>query len=96
MESLEDGCEDYGQAVIYRGTVPDAPNEFALDQSGVFPKGKVTPVCGNTFEMLASTRFAPHFELIGVRENHFGRFEACGSRDPFSDAQPAEIGTGCC
>ena len=96
LDSLEEGCEDYGQAVIYRGTVPDASNVFKLDQSSLFPKGKVVPVCGNTFEMLASTRFAPHFELIGGREHHFGRFEACGQRDPFSGTEPAVSESSCC
>ena len=30
LEGLEPDCEDYGQAVIYRGTVENAPHEFML------------------------------------------------------------------
>ncbi len=80
---LEPGCEDYGQAVIYKGTVPGAPHAFALDAGHVMDTGRVFPVCGNTFKMLKDTRFAPHFDFIGDFSTHFGLFTGCGGTSPF-------------
>jgi SAM-dependent methyltransferase len=65
LEGLEDACEDYGQAVIYRGSIPEYPDCFPLDTHHEFERGRVTPVCGNTWRMLSQTRLAPHFECIG-------------------------------
>ena len=80
---LEPQCEDYGQAVIYTGTVPGAPHAFALDAGHVMDTGRVFPVCGNTFKMLKDTRFAPHFDFIGDFSTHFGLFAGCGGTSPF-------------
>lgn len=80
---LEPGCEDYGQAVMYKGTVPGAPHAFALDAGHVMDTGRVFPVCGNTFKMLKDTRFAPHFDFIGDFSTHFGLFAGCGGTSPF-------------
>ena len=87
---LELDCEDYGQAVIYKGTVPGAPHAFALDGGHVIEKGKVFPVCGNTFKMLKDTRFAPHFEFIGDASTHFGLFAGCGGTSPFDRLNQTE------
>ena len=35
---------------------------WRLDGHHFIEKGKVFPVCGNTYHMLHDTRFAPHFE----------------------------------
>lgn len=97
---LEPECEDYGQAVIYKGTVPGAPHLFALDAGHQIETGKVFPVCGNTFKMLAETRFAPHFDFIGDFSTHYGIFAGCGGTSPFDSL--AETGSsspasgGCC
>ena len=32
LDALETACEDYGQAVIYRGTIPQHPGRFVLDK----------------------------------------------------------------
>ncbi|MEO6353517.1 MAG: methyltransferase domain-containing protein, partial [Burkholderiaceae bacterium] len=32
LEALETACEDYGQAVIYRGSIPDCADRFVLDK----------------------------------------------------------------
>lgn len=74
LDALEAAQEDYGQAVVYKGTVENAAHGFQLDSVRVIETGKVTPVSGNTFRMLSETRFAPHFELIGDFSNHFGEF----------------------
>lgn len=65
IEGLEDACEDYGQAVIYKGTVEHMPEAFELDAHHRIEQGKVFPVCGNTWRMLHDSRFKPHFEYIG-------------------------------
>ena len=63
LDGLETACEDYGQAVIYKGTVPEQPDAFELDGHHLIERGKVFPVCGNTWRMLADTRFAPAFRF---------------------------------
>ncbi|MFO7553353.1 MAG: methyltransferase domain-containing protein [Haliea sp.] len=84
LEGLESDCEDYGQAVVYRGTVPNCPHGFALDSHHIIETGRVFPVCGNTWRMLQDTRFAPHFDFIGDFSRHYGIFEGCGVAMPFS------------
>ena len=71
---LESDCEDYGEAVIYKGTVPTAPRAFTLDAHHTIEAGRVFPVCRNTRHMLCSTRFKPHFEVVGSGKQHFGLF----------------------
>lgn len=95
ITDLEDACEDYGQAVIYRGTIPNCTDRFCLDKHHEIEAGKVFPVCGNTFRMLHNTRFAPHFSFMGDFSRHYGLFPGCGGGLPFSsgeDGAPA----GCC
>lgn len=96
LPDMEPGCEDYGQAVAYRGSVPMRPAEWELDKDHGFPAGKVVPVCGNTYRMLAESRFAPHFEHYAGGGRHLGLFEGCGSSAPFSDAPPAPASSSCC
>jgi arsenite methyltransferase len=78
LDGLEPQCEDHGQAVIYRGDIPHAPEAFMLDGHHRIETGKVFPVCGNTWRMLADTRLAPHFQFIGDFSRHYGVFEGCG------------------
>jgi len=90
--ALEDRCEDYGQAAIYRGTIAEAPHAFVLDDHHHFEAGKAMAVCGNTADMLAETRYAPHFQVIGSKSAHFGLFDC-------EPATVAEDGSGpvkCC
>lgn len=96
LKALEPACEDYGQAVIYRGTIPYAPERLVLDAHHVIERGRVFPVCGNTWRMLGETRFAPHFEFIGNFDTHFGIFPGCGVAIPFSGADTTEGSTGGC
>ncbi len=84
LDGLESACEDYGQAVVYRGTLPEAPDAFVLDAHHRIEAGRVFPVCGNTWRMLHDTRFAPHFEFIGSFERHYGLFPGCGGASPFA------------
>lgn len=98
LAELESDCEDYGQAVIYRGSIPEHPHHFELDKHHLIETGKVFPVCGNTWRMLADTRLKDHFDFIGDFSRHFGLFEGCGGGLPF-DAETsgaAASGSSCC
>lgn len=98
LEGLEPQCEDYGQAVRYRGTVPGAGRSFMLDKHHVIENGRVFPVCGNTWRMLAESRFADHFDFFGDFSRHYGVFDGCGTSIPF-EAGPttnAAASGGCC
>lgn len=89
--SLEDRCEDYGQVATYRGSIAGLPHAFVLDDHHRFETGKPMLVCGNTFDMLAQSRYAGHFELHGDKGVHFGLFD-CGS----GPATPAANASTCC
>lgn len=79
-EELEDACEDYGQAVSYRGTVPSCATSFALDEQHQFEAGRVSAVCRNTFLTLLRSRFAADFEFFGENNTkHFGLFASCNN-----------------
>lgn len=72
---LEDRCEDYGQIATYRGTLTGHPHRFALDDHHLFETGRPLRVCGNTADMLAGSRYAPHFVIGGGKDTHFGLFD---------------------
>ncbi|MCX2832266.1 methyltransferase domain-containing protein [Microbulbifer thermotolerans] len=96
LEDLESACEDYGQAVIYRGSIPNCEHRFVLDKHHVIETGRVFPVCGNTWRMLRDTRFSEHFQYIGDFSRHFGVFEGCGSNIPFDIDVSATQSEACC
>lgn len=97
MDELEKDCEDYGQAVVYKGTLEGCDNSFTLDHDHTFEKGKVVRVCGNTFSMLQGSRFKKHFEFIGDFNKHYGIFPGCGTSNPFQDIHKTnEIVEGSC
>lgn len=86
LPSLEPACEDYGQAVIYKGTLPRYQSGWLLDKGHYFETGRIKTVCGNTWTMLKDTRLEPHFEFIGNFDKHYGIFEGCGSSLPYNSA----------
>ncbi len=96
LDGLESACEDYGQAVIYKGSIPEHAHRFVLDKHHDIQAGKVFPVCGNTWRMLHDTRFAPHFDFIGDFSTHYGIFEGCGSSLPFDSGTTAAAAGSCC
>ena len=58
-------CEDFGQAVIYKGTIgPGYESAWSLDGHHTMETGKVFPVCGNTFHMLYDTRLRKYFDFM--------------------------------
>jgi SAM-dependent methyltransferase len=97
IDGLEPACEDYGQAVVYRGGVAHSEKSFALDNHHFIEKGRIFPVCGNTFRMLNESRFAPHFDFIGDWSTHYGIFPGCGTSSPFGQSSPEiAVSGGCC
>lgn len=97
LDGLEPQCEDYGQAVRYRGTIPGAERSFILDKHHHIEAGRVFSVCGNTWKMLADTRFAPHFDFFGDFATHYGVFAGCGTTLPFDDTEASGLASsGCC
>lgn len=97
LDDLESHCEDYGQAVIYKGTVPRCKDVFDLDGHHAIEKGRVFPVCGNTWKMLHDTRFKHHFDFIGNFDTHYGIYDGCGTLIPFASAKSgSSTGGGCC
>jgi SAM-dependent methyltransferase len=100
LPALETACEDYGQAVVYKGTIAHHPEAFTLDNHHVMDTGRVFPVCGNTFDMLHESRLRAHFDFIGDRSRHFGIFPDCGTPIPFTAARAggadSDLAAGSC
>lgn len=97
IDELEPACEDYGQAVVYQGSVGETPHAFTLDEHHVMEAGRVFPVCGNTWHMLEKSRFREHFRFIGDFSTHYGIFEGCGLSLPFQqEGGGSENSGGCC
>ena len=102
LPELEPACEDYGQAVIYKGGIPHSENVFLLDGHHAIEKGKIFPVCGNTWQMLKDTRFSGFFEFVGTNLDdnavHYGIYPDCGSDLPFNEEtnRSSDSGGGCC
>ena len=88
---LEDRCEDYGQTARYLGTIPGYPHAFVLDDHHLFVTSKPMLVCANTADMIASSRYARHFEVSGDKSKHFGMFDCA----PAGLAK-ASSGAACC
>ena len=94
LAGLESACEDYSQAVRYKGTVSDAPRAFDLDGHHRFEAGNISKVCGNTLLMLQKSRLARHFDFFGDMKTHFGIFPGCGTNLPFAAGPEADA--ACC
>ena len=84
---LEDRCENYGQAVTYKGTLEEASDSFILDEHHVFKTNESTPVCGNTADILTKTRYAKHFDVVRDSTVHYGIFKCLPK---------SEAGGSCC
>lgn len=94
LDDLEPACEDYGQSVVYRGTIPHAPDSFLLDKHHLIETGKPFAVCGNSYRMLHDSRFRSHFDFHGNFQKHLGIFKGCGTDVPFDSG--AKKSGGCC
>ena len=89
---LEDRCEDFGQVACYLGTIPEHPHTFDLDDHHHFETGRPLRVCGNSTDMLALSRFAPHFKVWGDKTAHFGLFDCT----PGPQGESVAAGGNCC
>ena len=96
IDDLESACEDYGQAVIYKGGLPNSERAFMLDSHHFIERGRIFPVCGNTYRMLNESRFAPWFDFIGDTSTHYGIFPGCGTVSPFGQSGDAQTSGACC
>jgi len=67
LSTLEETCRHYGESAVYLGTIPELPDQFALDEENLFPTGVSVPVCGNTATVLGGTRYARHFRVHSNR-----------------------------
>jgi arsenite methyltransferase len=92
---LEDLCEDYGQVAYYRGTVPESPHHFVLDDHHVFHTGQPMLVCGNTAAMVSDTRYGAHFQVLGDRSVHYGPFD-CSAKPAGAPTSGAPATGACC
>lgn len=93
---IEDICEQYGQFATYRGGIEDSPHYFDLDDHHRFYKDLPLAVCGNSCAMVQNTRFAPYFDIVGDRSQHFGPFDCGSSPAPSSANDGACSGGACC
>ena len=79
------------------GEPGEGADVFVLDKHHLIEAGRVFPVCGNTWRMLAETRFAPAFEFLGDFSRHYGIFAGCGVGLPFDRPGPGKpAATSCC
>ncbi len=85
ISELEPHCEEYGQAIEYKGGMDEAPNAFMLDGHHVFQKGKIESVCGNSYNMIHKTRFKKYFNFYGDFSTHYGIYKDCGMNIPYSN-----------
>ncbi|MEO0335270.1 MAG: methyltransferase domain-containing protein, partial [Pseudomonadota bacterium] len=96
---LEKRCEDYGQAVRYKGTMKNCAEAFLLDGDHKFETGRIYTVCGNTYLMLNQTRFSEHFDFWGDFSTHYGLYEDCGTTSSPNDSnsqKDSSSGASCC
>jgi len=97
LPDLETHCENYGQSVIYKGTIPHYECQLQFDKQNTITAGVIFPVSGNTYRMLSETRFAEHFEFLGSKDVHHGIFEGKGTALPFdNDSSGSDDGGSCC
>jgi SAM-dependent methyltransferase len=89
---LEDRCEDFGQLATYKGTIAEHLHAFDLDDHHHFETGKPLRICGNSYDMLAASRYAKHFDFIGDKSVHFGLFDCA----PPNTRLSLESGAACC
>lgn len=89
---LEDRCEDFGQVACYLGSIAEHPHAFDLDDHHHFETGRPLRVCGNTADMLAASRYAGHFQILGDKSRHFGLFDCI----PGPQGESVAAGGSCC
>eukprot|EP00798_Chlamydomonas_sp_ICE-L_P010729 gene10729-17804_t len=82
------------QVATYKGTIHGHKSAYDLDDHHRFVKGKPMLVCGNSASMVGETWLAPHFEVTGNRDVHFGQFDCGGGAVPVGVSAAASAGGG--
>ena len=91
LDGLETAC-----AIIYKGSMAEQPDAFELDGHQHRARRGV-PVCGNTWRMLADTRFRQHFDFVGDFSTQYGIFPGRRTSIPFAASEtPKASSGGCC
>jgi SAM-dependent methyltransferase len=92
---LESHRENYGQKVTYRGGIDHHLDLLVLDKDYTFEKGVEQAVCGNTWRILQSSRFASYFDFVGDFDEHRGIAQHNATTLPF-DRNTKPVSGGCC
>ena len=72
-ELTSDHCEDYGEEIVYDGSLPDYPDFFLFDKDIRFPAGEARHVCDNVSVLgLEGCRYAKVISVKGDRSVHYG------------------------
>ncbi len=72
-ELTSDHCEDYGEEIVYDGSLPDYPEFFLFDKDITFPAGQACHVCDNVSVLgLGDSRYAKVISVKGDRSVHYG------------------------
>ena len=71
-ELTSDHCEDYGEEIVYDGSLPDYPDFFLFDKDIKFPSGQQMHVCDNVSVLGLGTRYDQVISVTGARSRHFG------------------------
>jgi SAM-dependent methyltransferase len=97
LKGMETLCEDYGQVAYYKGTMPEHPHTYELDDHHVWEKNRPMLVCGNTAAMVEDSWMGEHFEVVGNRDAHYGLFD-CGPApaSPSGGGDAPAAGGACC
>ncbi|GIL72168.1 hypothetical protein Vretimale_464 [Volvox reticuliferus] len=78
---LEGTCEDYGQWVVYKGTLEGSDEAYTLDLNHRLVRNQPLMVCGNTAAILGDAGISwlsRHFIISGDRSVHYGAFMGGG------------------
>ncbi len=68
-----DHCEDYGEEVVYDGSLADYPDFFLFDKDIKFPANKTCHVCDNVSVLgLGNSRYKKVIKVSGNRDVHYG------------------------
>jgi len=101
QSQIEDRCEDFGQVAVYKGTIPEHPHYYDLDDHHRFYTGKPMLVCGNSACMVGDTWLGKHFTVMGDTSTHYGLFDCSEIKvtpkdDGSQGAAASSGGGGCC
>ena len=102
LAGMETLCEDYGQVAYYKGTIPNHPHTYALDDHHEWETGRPMLVCGNTASMVGESWLGDHFDIVGDRSIHYGLFDCAPAPAAAAAAvdngalAAAAAGGGCC